>query len=104
VTPDEPPPPSRRSQEPSFHLQASAGASSHFTTSAATLAGHFVELDAQKEMLQARAGSPGKDGDVRSEVESALLILAYVIQPDYFLYYFAGHLHAVARHVLKHWT
>lgn len=83
---DERPTSLHRSQEPPPLPPASAGASSHFTSPVAALAGQFIELDAQKEMLQARAGSPGRDGDVRSKVESALSVLRYVKQLKVFYF------------------
>jgi hypothetical protein len=56
----------------------------HITTATANLAAQFIQLDAYKEMLQAPARNHVQGEDIRSKVESALSLLAYVDQQQPF--------------------
>jgi hypothetical protein len=69
LTPDEPGAASRA-------LQGATGAVTSLTTTAAALAAQYIELDAQRNMLQSQANGPAADGSLRSKIEAALVLLA----------------------------
>jgi hypothetical protein len=77
-TPNEPPRPKEARKPPGFFQAPPAATMVPPTTPATTMAHCFIELDAQRQLLQEPVNDRERTHDAKSSISSALQLLAYV--------------------------